>query len=89
MEISYQNGVWYDHILLDHLVDRIERSNQRLECLSLLPPHLYKAMYPIQHYKIGRMLLFVWFAFACPVCELSIKEKTNDNDQQLKKKAAR
>lgn len=57
---------WKQVILWDHLVDQIEQSNRRLECPNLEQPHRYTKAFQIQHYKIGRMLWFVWFAFAFP-----------------------
>ena len=51
---------------LDHQVDRTVQSNRHLEYRDLLQPRLYREEFPKWHYKIGKRLLFVSFAFASP-----------------------
>lgn len=75
--LHHEQFVQHDeYILLDHLVDRIEQSSQQLEYPNLLQLHQYIKVFPIRRYKIGRMSLFVLFAFVFPV----ITMQNNNNN---------
>lgn len=67
---KWVKSAWTVCLPSGHRVDQIEQSNRQPECLIHAQQHQYKAVCPIQRYKIERMSWYVWFAFVFPAMQM-------------------